>query len=204
MPTRPAILSMHSPLPNPQRRRYTYLPRSLASLVLFALCLTFTLALAARPPAIPDTLVPPADRSSSIESKLAELEAKGIVLLDTRPPPKPASDWNLASFSGELLRRGYAALLPREDDEESTTATPSKTSTQSSSHSSSATSSATSSASPDDESVATAAPTATSEPLPVPFDSNIGADFASEACPQFIASFLATPEFQACYPVSLL
>ncbi|KFZ11062.1 hypothetical protein V502_07764, partial [Pseudogymnoascus sp. VKM F-4520 (FW-2644)] len=195
MPTRPAILSMPSPLPAPQRRRYAYLPRPLTSFLLFALCLTFTLTLAGRPPPIPDTLVPPAELTTSIAAQLAELEAKGIVLLDTRPPPQVASDWDLSPFPGELLKRGYVDLLPRAEDEESTTtAAPSKTSTRSSSSTSSSSS----------ESVATAEPTDTTAPLPRPFDSNIGADFETEACPQFISSFLADPEFEACYPVSLL
>ncbi|ELR05955.1 hypothetical protein VC83_08199 [Pseudogymnoascus destructans] len=162
MPTRPALLSMPSPSLLPPRRRHAYLLRSLTSLVLLTVCLTFTLALAARPPTIPDTLVPPAD-------------------------------WDLASYSGDLLKRGYVDLELRKEDEkdkdESTaTSAPSK-------------SSSTISGTP---SVATATPTNTAVELPKPFDSNIGANFASEECAVFIASFLANPEFQACYAVSLL
>ncbi|KFX95548.1 hypothetical protein O988_05748, partial [Pseudogymnoascus sp. VKM F-3808] len=200
MPTRSAILSMPSPLPTPRRNRYAYLPRSLASLVLFALCLTFTLTLASRPPTIPDILVPPKDRGLSIAAELAELEAKGIVLLDTRPPPPVNKDWHQATFPGGLHPRaekeGEDEKEDTKEDDESTTPTPSKTSSHSSSSSSSSSSI--------NKSVATATPTETSAPLPRPFDSNIGADFASEACPQFINSFLAAPEFKACYPVSLL
>ncbi|OBT61378.1 hypothetical protein VE03_09241 [Pseudogymnoascus sp. 23342-1-I1] len=199
MSTRPALLSMPSPLL--PRSRYASLPRSLTSLLLFVLCLTLTFTRAGRPPAIPDILVPPKDRGVSVAAELAELEAKGIVLLDTRPPPPPrvGGDWEL---SRDLLKRGYVDLLPRAKDDEdededevsSTTTAPSKTSTRSSS-STSSTSIA---------SVATAAPTESSAPLPVPFDSSIGADFVTEACPEFITNFLAAPEFQACYPVSLL
>ncbi|KFY07753.1 hypothetical protein V492_06853 [Pseudogymnoascus sp. VKM F-4246] len=213
MPTRSAILSMPSPLPAPRRSRYACLPRSLTSLALLAICLTFTFALASRPPTIPDTLVPPAELTAAIARELAELEAKGIVLLDTRPPPLPkvASDWDLDSFSGELLRRGFD-LLPRkeddeaDDDEESTTAAPSKTTTRSpsSSHTSTHSSSTSSSASSASDSVAIAAPTTTSAPLPEPFDSNLGGTFQSPDCPLFINSFLATAEFKGCYAVSLL
>ncbi|KFZ10926.1 hypothetical protein V501_04972 [Pseudogymnoascus sp. VKM F-4519 (FW-2642)] len=196
MPTRSALLSMPSPSPVPLRRRSAYLPRSLTSLVLLAVCLTFTLALAARPPTIPDTLVPPADLSAGIAAELRKLEEKGIVLLDTRPPPRVGGGWDLASYSGDLLKRGFVDLvLRKEDEDESTTTTaPSKTSTKSS----------TTTSSSDSDSVATAEPTSTTADLPKPFDSNIGANFAAEECPVFIASFLANPEFQSCYPVSLL
>ncbi|KFY22996.1 hypothetical protein V493_06165, partial [Pseudogymnoascus sp. VKM F-4281 (FW-2241)] len=199
LPIRPPILNMPLPLPASQRSRHTYLPRSLTSLLFLALCLSFTVTLAARPPSIPDTLVPPADLGASIAAELAELEAKGIVLLETRPPPKVASSWDLSSYSGELQKRGHADLVPRaegdeEDEESSTTAAPSKTSPQSSS-----TSSSTSFVS-----VAVAVPTDTNAPLPQPFDNKIGPGFVSEACPQFIKGFLAAPEFQACYPISLL
>ncbi|OBT40936.1 hypothetical protein VE00_09563 [Pseudogymnoascus sp. WSF 3629] len=198
MPTRAALLSMPSPspLPSPSPRRSAYLPRPLTSLLLLAVCLTFTLALAARPPMIPDTLVPPPDLSAGIAAELRELEEKRIVLLDTRPPPKVGGGWDLgSSYSGGLMRRGGVELVMRKEEGESTTTSaPSKTSTKSSSSVSSSTT----------DSVATAAPTNTTADLPKPFDSNIGADFAVEACPVFIASFLANPEFQACYPVSLL
>lgn len=41
-------------------------------------------------------------------------------------------------------------------------------------------------------------------PLPEPFDSALGRNFTSEACPEFFTRFLSDPEFEACLPLSLL
>jgi hypothetical protein len=46
----------------------------------------------------------------------------------------------------------------------------------------------------------TAVPTA----LPSPFDTSIGSNFTSQACPHFFNSFLNNATFQSCVPVSLL
>ncbi|BGP55461.1 hypothetical protein JCM8202v2_003065 [Rhodotorula sphaerocarpa] len=40
--------------------------------------------------------------------------------------------------------------------------------------------------------------------MPQPFDSTLGTNFSSTACPSFFATFLADPAFQACAPFSLL
>ncbi|GAA5989537.1 hypothetical protein JCM10908_000521 [Rhodotorula pacifica] len=40
--------------------------------------------------------------------------------------------------------------------------------------------------------------------LPQPFDSTLGTNFSSTACPSFFATFLADPTFQSCAPFSLL
>ncbi|GAA5874160.1 hypothetical protein JCM3774_006754 [Rhodotorula dairenensis] len=40
--------------------------------------------------------------------------------------------------------------------------------------------------------------------LPQPFDSTLGTNFTSTACPSFFATFLADPTFRACAPFSLL
>ncbi|GAA5878461.1 hypothetical protein JCM16303_002090 [Sporobolomyces ruberrimus] len=40
--------------------------------------------------------------------------------------------------------------------------------------------------------------------LPRPFDSTLGTNFTSTACPSFFATFLADPEFISCAPFSLL
>ena len=40
--------------------------------------------------------------------------------------------------------------------------------------------------------------------LPSPFDSSLGSNFTSQACPDFFESFLSNTTFQACVPVSLL
>ncbi|OBT51674.1 hypothetical protein VE04_09250 [Pseudogymnoascus sp. 24MN13] len=198
MPTRSALLSMPSPSPVPAAPALG-VPPALSHLARPPRGV-FNIHARARGDAadLPDTLVPPADLSAGIAAELRKLEEKGIVLLDTRPPPRVGGGWDLASYSGDLLRRGFVDLvLRKEDEDESTTTTvPSKTSTKSSTTTSTSTG--------DSDSVATAEPTSTTAELPKPFDSNIGANFAAEECPVFIASFLANPEFQSCYPVSLL
>lgn len=40
--------------------------------------------------------------------------------------------------------------------------------------------------------------------LPQPFDTTLGNNFTSTACPAYFTKFLADPVFQACYPFSLL
>ncbi|KAF2719146.1 hypothetical protein K431DRAFT_191664, partial [Polychaeton citri CBS 116435] len=44
----------------------------------------------------------------------------------------------------------------------------------------------------------------TQSPLPRPFDSSLGNNFTSPACPAFFNDFLSNPSFQACLPFSLL
>ena len=40
--------------------------------------------------------------------------------------------------------------------------------------------------------------------LPQPFDTSIGSNFTSQACPNFLEGFLANATFQNCHPLSLL
>ncbi|KAI9668686.1 MAG: hypothetical protein M1829_005299 [Trizodia sp. TS-e1964] len=55
---------------------------------------------------------------------------------------------------------------------------------------------------PSASSSAAAAPTPTS--LPVPFDTSIGANYTSQACPNFFQRFLANTTFTSCAPLSLM
>ncbi|ROW12732.1 hypothetical protein VMCG_00478 [Cytospora schulzeri] len=50
----------------------------------------------------------------------------------------------------------------------------------------------------------TATATTSTSSLPSPFDGGLSNNFTSTTCPTFINNMLADPEFQACYPVSLL
>lgn len=46
-----------------------------------------------------------------------------------------------------------------------------------------------------------------SSPLPQPFDGNLASEFTSSSgskCPTFLNSLLASPSFEACYPLSML
>lgn len=46
--------------------------------------------------------------------------------------------------------------------------------------------------------------TAASSPLPSPFDTSLGSNFTSQACPNFFNAFLNNATFEDCRPVSLL
>lgn len=77
------------------------------------------------------------------------------------------------------------------------TATAASTASDSDDSSSGSSASATSS-------TATTTTTAAQSALPSPFDGGLSNNFTSTTCPTFINNMLADPEFQACYPVSLL
>lgn len=48
------------------------------------------------------------------------------------------------------------------------------------------------------------APGSSKSALPQPFDTSLGANFTSTACPAYFTKFLADSTFQSCYPFSLL
>ena len=52
--------------------------------------------------------------------------------------------------------------------------------------------------------MAASSTTSTSTPLPAPFDTSLGNNFTSDACPNFFTSFLGNVTFKSCLPVSLL
>ncbi|QDS71988.1 hypothetical protein FKW77_001574 [Venturia effusa] len=60
-----------------------------------------------------------------------------------------------------------------------------------------------SSASATSTSIATA-PASDTGDLPQPFDTSLGNNFTSTACPSYFTKFLADPTFKTCYPFSLL
>ena len=137
------------------------------------------------------------------------LESRGEIIFDRRdPPPLPR-----------------AAIQRRHDNvssssSTSTLSTPSATSTPTLTAISSGTSNATVSVSRSSfssliprHSASSLKPTATgttpsgtvvASALPSPFDSSLGSNFTSQACPDFFDSFLSNTTFRACVPVSLL
>lgn len=155
----------------------TSLPMTLILLLALLLSLTPATASAHPHPAITDTLVDPQPNSpASFRSELAGLDADGIVLTDARVR---RAAWELSTAGAEIPRRENVEMAKRETGSPTHSVT-SATSTTSSSK------------------------TQEASALPSPFDSNIGSNFASPSCPTFINAFLATPEFKACLPFSIL
>lgn len=120
-----------------------------------------------------------------LRSTLDRLERRGEILFDPRTPPAPAN-----------------AHLQRRQLFSSPTPSPSSTSSAESTSSMSASSS---SASPSStSSVVTDPESGNGSPLPTVFDTSLGANFTSNACPDFFRQFLANNEFRNCLPFSLL
>ena len=65
-------------------------------------------------------------------------------------------------------------------------------------------SSSTHSGTPTTTIVAAPSNTSGSTPLPSPFDTSLGSNFTSQACPDFFNSFLNNATFKSCVPISLL
>jgi hypothetical protein len=138
------------------------------------------------------------------------LESRGEIIFDRRDPPPPPK---------AAIRRRHDNV--NSNSSTSALSTPSATATPTLTAISSGTSNATvsvssSSFSSSHSSMVTALslnPTATGttpsgtiapSALPSPFDSSLGSNFTSQACPDFFDSFLSNTTFQACVPVSLL
>lgn len=156
------------------------------------------------------------------EKQRSAFDPSGPLLLDLRPPP-PGVAWHYNSY-GEVLDGPEDPYLDEDEDsylkkrqilDDTTSSSTTKshsTSTTRASTKTSATQKATSTAA---DSSSTLASTTTSgdlatatgdssTPLPSPFDSSLGNNFTTAACPAFIQSFLAEPQFKACLPFSLL
>jgi len=136
------------------------------------------------------------------------LESRGEIIFDRRdPPPLPRA----------AIQRRHESV--NSSSSTSTLSAPSATSTPTLTAISSGTSNATvsvsrSSFSPQSSASAsslkptstgtTPSSTVVASALPSPFDSSLGSNFTSEACPDFFDSFLSNTTFRACVPVSLL
>ena len=139
------------------------------------------------------------DARASTSTHFRQLEHEGLIHFDANDPPSPPS-------ARLELRQDSSAELststtPSPDPTTSLpiTASESALTTLLSSTDLSATLTSASSASSTQASV-TIIPT----PIPSPFDTSIGSNFSSQACPNFFTSFLADPTFKSCIPVSLL
>ena len=129
-----------------------------------------------------------------------QLEREGLIHLDVSEPPKPENN--------------RIELRQESSTELSTASTSSTESSSTTSTEATLTSSSIALSTGDHQSTLASTRTSTSStqtpvtviptPLPSPFDTSIGSNFTSQACPNFFTSFLGDSKFISCVPVSLL
>lgn len=129
------------------------------------------------------------------------LARRGEIAIDRRnPPPRPAIRQRQEN-DGPFL--STAAPLETSTDTDSTTTIPSTTvGTPTNTITGSETSTQAGNATMSIETASSSA--AASSPLPSAFDTSLGDNFTSQACPDFFNSFLNNATFRDCHPVSLL
>lgn len=174
----------------------------------WAKVLCIGLSLASMAFASPDDELP--DPTSVAAIRLAAIDGEPRPTLAPEPTPTPETvdelvlDDRIAFWDGE----NWSRLLPAEHElrrraqaaESVTTTLEIPVSTEPSTTASSSTrtrSTVTITAS------ATTA-TTTASPLPVFFDGGLSANFTESSCPTFINNMISAPEFNECYPISLL
>jgi hypothetical protein len=206
-----AAMYSHPDRPRPGRRRsqlpiLPVLPNG-TNLVLLILILTFTLL---TPTLARDMEVPYKEYNSPLFDQLAR---RGEIAVDRRaPPPRPGIKQR--QDNGDPFGSAAAPLAtPTSRTEESaaasstdtdsapiiqTTLVVTPTTTTIASGSVTSTGNAT-------VSIATASSSpGPASPLPSPFDTSLGSNFTSQACPGFFDDFLRNATFKECHPTSLL
>src|SRR5271170_7473641 len=131
------------------------------------------------------------DSQTHESESFKRLARKGLIHVDQREPP---------TLPRLLLER-------RHENSSTSTATDSSSPSTASNHSAATSTESTAS------SRETGTPTHTTTipsitlittPLPSPFDTSLGSNFTSQACPDYFATFLSNSAFKSCIPVSLL
>ncbi|MCJ1300784.1 hypothetical protein MMC08_003583 [Hypocenomyce scalaris] len=130
--------------------------------------------------------------------EFARLARKGEILVDRRPFPRVdlqrrqgGDPFDFGSSSPSSSSSSFRAVSTY-----STVATPLPSTILAPSSSSGS--------SPASTATLLTAPAPTDEPLPRPFDTNLGSNFTSSSCPKFFNSFLNNSTFTSCLPLSLL
>lgn len=195
----------HPHRPRPGRRRHQLTWCNLSILSVFIIITTFATPTWAR-----DIRLSYEDYDSPLFRRLAR---RGEIVIDRRnPPPRPHIQQRQEGGDPFASTAGPLSTPTSEDTttdaasstETDTTATlqttdavtPTLTITQSSSASAMENATA---------SIGTASPTAgVSSPQPSAFDTSLGSNFTSEACPRFFSDFLQNATFKECRPTSLL
>jgi hypothetical protein len=152
-----------------------------------SIAIAFTIVLSVLPaaadahPVISNVLVQPTPITlSPIQQQLAILHEQNIIITDSSPSPTAAPKALVKRKTSTVITE---ILPPDEEDVVTVVQTITGSRTKSASSSS-----------------VINMPSA----LPSPFDSNLGSNYTSQTCPEFINSFLNAPEFKACLPFSLL
>ncbi|GAA6061246.1 hypothetical protein JCM10212_002705 [Sporobolomyces blumeae] len=218
------LQSIPSPA-GPTRRRSRAPTRRWPGVVGLAAALV---AVASAQAAEPDRALPrPANESGATlvdpqgvqihEWSVNEVDERRVAWDDRQVELDEAPSWSSA-VAGSTRKRveRQAVTEPAATSTATATATTSEATTDASTATSSATSttatlsdsSASSAASSSTLTTSAATSTSTAVPagyeLPRAFDSTLGTNFSSTACPSFFSTFLADPDFIACAPLSLL
>ena len=200
-----ATMYSHPHRPRPGRRRYRLTAYSIY--MIFALLITIA---SLRPTLAQDRRVPYAEYNSPLFQRLAR---RGEIAIDRRDPPsRPViklrqEDGDPFGSTAEPLAsptfQTVDSLAASSTDLDSTitiqttlVVTPTRIITRS------ATSTPASNATASLETATST--TAASTPLPSPFDTSLGSNFTSQACPDFFNAFLNNATFEDCRPTSLL
>ncbi len=201
----------HPQRPRPGRRRSQLAFRTTSILSLLIITITLLTPTLAR-----DVEVPYREYDSPLFRRLAR---RGEIEIDRRdPPPRPAIQQRqesadpfgstVAPLATPTSRTGASAAASTTDSQSTVTiqstlvVTPTNTITESASATSTGNATLTGNAS---GSIETASSTAgPSSPLPSPFDTSLGSNFTSQACPTFFHNFLNNATFKDCHPTSLL
>ncbi|KAI9844380.1 MAG: hypothetical protein M1838_002204 [Thelocarpon superellum] len=159
------------------------------------------------------------DERDLFESTLARLNRKGEILVDSRPDPSlfaldlkrrqntPFDNTQSTAQAASAISASAASHISKSS---ASTAAPAPTaSTGGKNSASESTSTATDSSAPSSTPSTSSSglatqPAPTGGPLPSAFDTSLGSNFTTSACPNFFNSFLQNSTFKACLPLSLL
>jgi hypothetical protein len=139
-----------------------------------------------------------AETSEDLGSALARLAKSGTILVDQGPPPNPKA-WTLATEHDDLQRR--AAVDPSSSSSSSNDAT--SVTSSSTSMITTASTTATRSGTKTSSIGIAVATTASSSPLPSPFDQGFSGNI-TDSCQAFMNGMLTNATFKSCLPFSLL
>jgi hypothetical protein len=206
-----ATMYSHPHRPRPGRRRQQLAPRPLALIPVLLILITLLSTTFAHEIEIPY-------QEYTRSTLFKRLERRGEIAIDRRDPPVPpavrrrqdngdpfgSTPAPLATPTSGSVASASASSSKIDSTntiDSKLTVTPTKTLTRSAS----STATGGGSTSNSTTSIETApSSTGAASPLPSPFDTSIGSNFTSKACPNFFDTFLNNSTFKDCHPTSLL
>ena len=140
-----------------------------------------------------------AETSEDLGSALARLAKSGTILVDQSPPPNPKA-WTLATEHDDLQRRAvdHSSSSSSSSSKDATSVTSSLTSMITT-----ASTTATRSGTKTSSTGIVVATTASTSPLPSPFDQGFSGNI-TDSCQTFMDGMLTNATFKSCLPFSLL